>query len=218
MKVFYNQQGVSYYLSQSEYFRRNFYKPGDYKFVDLNGDTQADYEDEVYMGSALPEISGGIVNELRWKNFDLNMLLTYTLGRHMVNPLVKRCLSSGLYYQALVVDLNKISFWEKPGDNPDYPRFQFDQDAGLWTTVDRDVEKVNYMKLRTLTLGYSFPKKWSKKVGMEELRLFVSGENLFTWTNYSGMDPETVSITNGDDWQENYPLARKYTLGLTLKF
>lgn len=84
--------------------------------------------------------------------------------------------------------------------------------------VDRDVEKVNYMKLRTLTLGYSLSKKWSKKIGMEELRIFVSGENLLTWTNYSGMDPETVSITTGEDMQENYPLARKYTLGLTLKF
>lgn len=218
MKVFYNQQGVSYYLSGSEYQRCYFYKPGDYKFVDLDGDTQASFADQVYIGSALPEISGGIVNEFRWKNFDLNMLLTYTLGRHMVNPIVKRCLSSYLYFQALVVDLDKISFWEKPGDNPDYPRFQFDQDAGLWSTVDRDVEKVNYMKLRTLTLGYSFPKKWSKKVGMEELRVFVSGENLLTWTNYSGMDPETVDITSGEDWQQNYPLARKYTLGLTLKF
>ena len=53
---------------------------------------------------------------------------------------------------------------------------------------------------------------------MEELRIFVSGENLVTWTNYSGMDPETVNITSGDDWQQGYPLARKYTLGLTLKF
>ena len=218
MKVYYNQQGVSYYLSENEYAKSSFYKPGDYKFIDLNGDTQANFEDHVYVGSALPEISGGIVNEFRWKNFDLNMLLTYTLGRHMMNPLVKRCLSSDLYFQALVVDLNKISFWEKSGDNPDYPKFQYDHNNGLWTMVDRDVEKVNYMKLRTLTLGYSLSKKWSKKIGMEELRIFVSGENLLTWTNYSGMDPETVSITTGEDMQENYPLARKYTLGLTLKF
>ncbi len=218
MKVYYNQQGVSFYLSANNYSKNTFYKPGDYKFVDLNGDSQVDSEDEVYIGSALPEISGGIVNEFRWKNFDLNMLLTYTIGRHMVNPLVKRCLSTFSNYQALVVDLDKISFWEKPNDNPDYPRFQYDQTVGLWSTVDRDVEKVNYMKLRTLTLGYSFPKKWSKKVGMEELRIFVSGENLLTWTNYSGMDPETVDITSGEDWQINYPLARKYTLGLTLKF
>ncbi len=218
VKVYYNRRGVSYYLPYSDDKRNIFYKPGDYKFIDVNGDGQANFDDEVYIGSALPKITGGIVNEFRWKNFDLNLLLTYMLGRHMVNSLEKRCLSSDLYYQALVVDLTKINFWEKPGDKPDYSRIQYDQFNGMWDTVDRDVEKVNYMKLKTLTLGYSFPKKWSRKVGMEELRIFVSGENLVTWTNYSGMDPETVNITSGDDWQQGYPLARKYTLGLTLKF
>lgn len=218
MKIFYNRRGVSYYLPFSDDKKNTFYKPGDYKFIDVNGDGQADFDDQIYVGSALPKISGGIVNEFRWKNFDLNLLLTYMLGRHMVNSVEKRCLSSDLYYQALVVDLDKIDFWEKPGDNPDYSRIQFDQLNGMWDTVDQDVEEVNYLKLRTLTIGCSFPKKWSKKVGMEELRVFISGENLVTWTNYSGMDPETVSISSGDDWQQNYPLARKYTLGLTLKF
>ena len=88
----------------------------------------------------------------------------------------------------------------------------------MWSYVDRDVEKVNYLKLKTLTVGYSFPKKWSRKAGIDELRVFVSGENLFTWTNYPGLDPETVDITSGFDLMSNYPLARKYTLGLTLKF
>ena len=53
---------------------------------------------------------------------------------------------------------------------------------------------------------------------MKELRVFASGENLFTWDNYSGLDPETVNITSGNDAGRNYPLARKWTLGLTLKF
>ena len=55
-------------------------------------------------------------------------------------------------------------------------------------------------------------------MGMAELRLFVSGENLLTWTNYSGLDPETIDLTSGGDQNRNYPLARKYTLGITLKF
>ena len=79
-------------------------------------------------------------------------------------------------------------------------------------------EKVNYLKLKTLTVGYTLPRAWSKKVGMSECRFFVSGENLLTWTNYSGLDPETVDITTGRDNQDTYPLARKYTIGLTLKF
>lgn len=96
-------------------------------------------------------------------------------------------MTNGKY--ALMTDLNAISFWEKPGDHPDYPKLESDRMNSMWSYVDRDVEKVNYLKLKTLTVGYSFPKKWSRKAGIDELRVFVSGENLFTWTNYSGLVP-----------------------------
>ncbi|MFR1241626.1 MAG: SusC/RagA family TonB-linked outer membrane protein, partial [Butyricimonas faecihominis] len=211
MKIFYNQQGVSNYLSGSS--KQTFFKPGDHKFIDVNGDGTITAYDQVYCGSALPIVSGGIVNEFRWKNFDLNMLMVYSLGRHIVNNIPKTVLVNADY--ALMIDLNDASFWEKPGDHPDYPKLEIGR---KWDYVDRDVEKVNYLKLKTLTMGYSFPQKWSRKAGINELRIFVSGENLFTWTNYSGLDPETVDITSGIDNMLNYPLARKYTLGLTLKF
>ena len=84
MPVFYNSVGVSHYLGGDE-GNSTYFKPGDYKFIDVNGDGQIGFEDRVYCGSALPEISGGIVNEVRWKNFDLNMLISYQLGRHMIN-------------------------------------------------------------------------------------------------------------------------------------
>ena len=84
--------------------------------------------------------------------------------------------------------------------------------------IDRYVEKVNWLKLKTATLGYNLPTDISKKVKMEQIRLFISGENLFTWTNYSGIDPEIVDIRTGVDEARNYPLARKFTIGLTLKF
>ena len=84
--------------------------------------------------------------------------------------------------------------------------------------MDYNVEKVNYLRLKSLTVGYSLPRRWLQKMGMTELRLFVSGENLLTWTNYSGLDPETIDLTSGYDQNRNYPLPRKYTLGITLKF
>ncbi len=219
VKMYYTQQGVGYYPSTSSFLKGGFYKPGDHKFVDVNGDTQIDNKDNVYVGSALPMVSGGIVNEFRWKNFDLNMLLAYSLGRHIVNNMIRQSLNAAYTQRlAVVFDLNKVSFWEKPGDNPDYPRLQDTQMNNTYQIVDRDVEKVNYLKLKTLTIGYNLPKAWSKKVGMEELRVFASGENLFLWTNYSGIDPEVVSISTGMDSQDYYPLPRKYTIGLTLKF
>ena len=194
-----------------------FYKPGDYKFVDVNNDRVIvfdNYSDYVYCGSALPEVYGGIVGEIRWKNFDLNMLFSYQIGRHILQDYVKGSVQKG----TLIFNVNKVTFWEKPGDKADYPQLQVDNWNGNWDLVDRDVEKVNWMKLKTFSLGYTLPEAWMKKCGMDELRLFVSGENLWTWTNYSGLDPESVDPRTGIDNGRNYPLARKWTLGVTLKF
>ena len=88
----------------------------------------------------------------------------------------------------------------------------------IWDMNSRHVEKVNWLRFKTVSLGYSLPKTWMQKCGMNELRFFVSGENLLTWTNYSGLDPEVVDIRTGIDNGDYYPLARKWTLGLTLKF
>ena len=219
MPVFYNSVGVSHYLGGDE-GNSTYFKPGDYKFIDVNGDGQIGFEDRVYCGSALPEISGGIVNEVRWKNFDLNMLISYQLGRHMINYISKRCLGMPGEYPAIAMNLNKVTFWEKNGDKSDFPMWQGNANHN-WDSVKDDVEKVNWLKLKTVTLGYSLPKNWIKRCGLSELRFFASGENLFTWTNYSGIEPETVDIRSGIDGNNGalpYPLARKFTLGLTIKF
>lgn len=204
-----------------------YMQPGDYKFVDANGDGNIDNNDLVYIGSALPAISGGIVNELKWKGFDVNMLLSYQLGRHILNPYMVQSISAGNSYSPLLFDLDKISFWEKPGDEADYARLQpgYVDNHVYDYLLDRNVTKVNWLKLKTLTIGYSLPSQWTRRWFIDQLRLFVSGENLLTWTNYSGMDPETVDITTGIDGvltgggvQGSYPLARKFTIGVTLKF
>ena len=123
----------------------------------------------------------------------------------------------GYTYLPFVFDIRNTDFWSSPEENADYPMWQSTR-MYMDADTDMDVEKVNYLKLKTLTVGYTLPRAWSKKVGMSECRFFVSGENLLTWTNYSGLDPETVDITTGRDSQDTYPLARKYTIGLTLKF
>ena len=220
--VFYNQIGIKAPLA-SEMGSSTFYKPGDYKFIDVDGNRKINaFDDEVYCGSALPKVSGGIVNEFQWKNFDVNILLSFQLGRHMLNITQTRCLSGfgAAEYPAIVMNLNKVSFWEKPGDNPDFPRWQYDWDTYLWggRYVDRRVEKVNWLKIKTVSIGYTLPKAWMQKCGLDELRIFASGENLHTFTNYSGIEPEIVDIRNGEDVGSSYPLARKLTLGLTLKF
>ena len=213
---YYDQQGTLYYQASSTYMKYEFMKPGDYNFVDVNGDSYIDYNDQVYVGSALPQISGGLITEFQWKNIDLNMSCAYSLGRHIINATIKRTFM-GYTYLPFVFDIRNTDFWSSPEENADYPMWQSVR-MNMDADTDMDVEKVNYLKLKTLTVGYTLPRAWSKKVGMSECRFFVSGENLLTWTNYSGLDPETVDITTGRDSQDTYPLARKYTIGLTLKF
>lgn len=219
--VFHNQLGVKIPLS-AEWMERAFYKPGDYRFIDVNGDRKIGYDDQIYCGSALPELSGGVVSEFQWKNIDVNLSMSFQLARHMMNVVRLRPLSGfgASEYHAIVMDLRKVSFWEHPGDETDFPKWQYDWETYLWGGFysAHQVERVKWLKLKTLSIGYTLPKDWVQRCGLGELRLFVSGENLFTWTNYSGLDPEVVDIRTGIDDGLAYPMARKWTLGLTLKF
>ena len=198
-----------------------YYKPGDLLLTDVNGDGYISHmTDWVYVGSALPEFQGGLVSEFQWKNLDVNLSLTYQLGRHMVNTLQLSSLYTDAYSpdHPIFMDLREVSFWEQPGDDEvDYAKNQLGSQF-FQEYTSRDVEKVNWMKLKTLSVGYSLPKRWTRHVGMEQLRVFVSGENLLTFSNYSGVDPETVNVDTGIDYGKNYPLARRYTVGLTIKF
>ena len=208
--AYWRADGYKAYISDSGY-ASIYYKPGDYKFVDINGDGQISSDDVVCVGSALPEFYGGLVSEFKWKNFDLNLSMAYQLGRCIINlmPINELTKNQG----PLLYDARKVTFWSKPGDRADYP-----YGGNGVTDVAKDVEKVNWLKLKTVTVGYNLPQVWMKKIGLKQVRFFASGENLLTFTNYSGMDPETVDIRTGNDGGRNYPLARKFTLGLTVKF
>ena len=217
--VYYNQLGIRVPLAIED-GDGVFYKPGDYCFIDVNGDRKINYDDRIYCGSALPELSGGVVSEFQWKNIDVNLSMSFQLGRHMVNNFRIRPLSDWGYTidRAITMDLRDVNFWEHPGDEADFPKWQYDWYAYLWDYCSYHVENVNWLKLKTFSIGYTFPDSWIKRCGLGELRFFVSGENLFTWTNYSGIDPEVVDIRTGIDERTVYPMARKWTLGLTLKF
>lgn len=220
LPLYYNAAGIGKYLSTGSW-DNSFFKPGDYKYRDVNGNGVIDWGDVVYMGSALPKVSGGLVSELRWKNFDVNVSFAYQLGRHIINLMETNGIHTGLsgneISHPVLFNVNKVTFWEQPGDKADYSKLQLERAGGTMLT-DRMVEKVNWLKMKTLSIGYSLPKKWMAKWGLDEIRVFANGENLFTVSNYSGLDPETVDITMGIDEGKNYPLARKFTLGLTLKF
>ena len=200
------------------------YMPGMRLIEDQDGDGNIDQDDMVYQASALPVAYGGLASEFTWKGFDLNVLFSYSIGRHILNAYAQPVSYRSTRYTdaPLFVDFDNSTFWQQPGDETDYPSLagassgnigQFD---GLYAS---NIEKVHHLRLKQLTLGYNVPKKWLEKVKIDGVRLFWTGENLFLLTNYSGLDPETVNpAAGGIDNFSNYPLARKFTLGLTLNF
>lgn len=214
---YYQVDGSKSYLTASYPSQR--YTAGDPRVLDVNGDGKIDINDFVRVGSSVPKVYGGWVNELKWNNFDLNIFFTYSLGRDMYKTYDIRSLEafdSGKGGQALYINTDKTTFWTETNHDAKYARLgTLNAHGGM---LESNLEHVSYMKLKQLTLGYNLPKDWAKKVGMTGLRAFITGENVFILSNYSGVDPEVVSIESGQDSFDVYPLARKWTIGLTLNF
>ena len=182
---------------------------GNYHIEDLDGDYR--YADEYYAGSALPLAHGGWVNEVRWKNFDLNVLVNYSLGRKMINMKIANSFGGN---PAKMFDYRDLKFWTEPGCDANMPALGKD----IIGQLDSNIEKVHNMTLKQLTLGYNLPERLAKKVKFSGIRFFATVENLFYLSNYSGENPEVIDIYTGLDDGSAYPLPRKWTLGLTLNF
>lgn len=217
--VYYDQQGNKNNLNSMP--AMNPYSLGARLIQDMNMDGAISEEDLYYAGSTLPEAYGGWANEIRWKGFDLNVLFVYSLGRKIVNLYKTTSLQFNQRWKPVFVDYANTTFWETPGDDADYPvqTVSSINYLGQYDGVIRsNMENVHYLRCKQLTLGYNFPKEWMDKAGIEGVRLFFTAENLFLLSNYSGVDPEVVDPFTGYDNFMNYPLARKLTVGLTLKF
>lgn len=176
-------------------------------------------------GKASPDVYGSFSTSLFYKNFDLQANFGYSLGGQIYSYYRQEFDSDGAY----AGDRNQMklqkgwSRWEKPGDIATHPRAMYNnQDKGNLAS-SRYLESSDYLKLRSLTLGYNFD---LKKYGIQTLRLSISGENLFTITDYSGVDPElpagtndkgVLSVTNTGGTSV-YPAVRKFMLGVNLTF
>ena len=195
--------------------------PGMRRIVDLNGDGKISGDDMYPAASPLPKFYGGIANEIRWKDFDLNIFFNYSLGRHILKVYEDGTLIGGPSSGAILADIGKINCWTGPDSkNPEYPVRQYFAYNGSQYNgyYDCDIEKVHMLRLKQLTLGYNLNKHVCQRIGVTGVRVFLTGENLFLLTNYSGLDPEIVNIYNGVDHLSSYPLPRKFTVGVTLNF
>lgn len=184
--------------------------PGDFKFEDTNGDGQIDNDDKVYMGSYQPKLTYNFGLSLDYKGFDFNMNIQGVAGVNAVNSYKFRAYNPSLTGENL--DRRVINAWTPTNTNTDIPRLSTqDPNANYGAESSWYLEDAAYVRLKNVTFGYTFPDKILKEAS---LRIYVSGENLLTITDYTGLDPEVggKGLDNG-----KYPLARTITLGLSLK-
>lgn len=200
---------------------RGVFFAGTRKIVDLNGDGRITDSDKYLAASPLPQAYGGIVNEIRWKQFDLNVFFIYSIGRHILKEYDDTSMRPSDMGGYLGADVRNLDAWQDANSgNPAYPAIQLYSQNNMQFTgaYDCDIENVHLLRLKQLTLGYNLHEKVTRKLGITGARIFLTGENLFLLTNYSGLDPEIVDITEGLDRLASYPLPRKFTVGLTVNF
>lgn len=166
-----------------------------------------------YVGaSAFPKLQGSIGNNFSFKGFNLNVLLTYSLGGEMLDGIYQGMMSSvaGESYHP-----DALNSWKNPGDVTDVPRLQYSE-AALMATSDYFLISSDYLNIRNVTLSYDFPKQLVDNLGMGQLSVFVTGENLHLFTAREGMNP-TYNFA-GTSSEFAYNPSRSIILGVSLQF
>ncbi len=175
------------------------------------------------VGSATPKFTGGVISNLSYKGFSLNMALNYVYGNQIYNRSRQFFDNDGAYTSYNTMNLQDgWTRWENPGDVATHPKAVANGNKLSNNVSSRYIEDGSYLRLRNISLSYDVPAPFARKLKLTSIRLFVSGDNLFTWTKYSGMDPE-VSIV-GDTWTRpgtgdfKYPISKQLLFGVDVTF
>lgn len=157
-----------------------------------------------------PDYSGGIINQFRYKNWGLAANIGFVQGLSLYNSDRQLFDSDGSYPTFNHMNLAKgWSRWEKPGDMATHPKPVMGGNREANRPSSRYLEDASYIRLRNVTLSYALPQRYSQAVGFSKARLYLSGDNLFTITDWSGMDPESGGL---------YPVAQRYMMGIQIEF
>lgn len=217
--------------------------PGVAKFVDQNGDGVIDDSDVTIIGEVMPKHTGGFTLSGNWKSIDFSAGFTYQLDGKVYNANAMHSMMGNKDNQlgqnrlSYVSDTYKIYDVDSSGDlflvtdpsaldalNKNAKYALAYSEYGL--TTSEFIESASYLRLNTLTIGYTLPKNWTKKVGISNARIYFTGNNLFLISGYSGLDPDVNTNTDagGDGFPtpyydyNSYPKARTYTFGINVAF
>jgi len=207
--VFQNQGEIAAHASQPNA------QPGDIRFKDINGDGVIDDDDRTMIGNPYPEWLLGFNFDLSVKQFDLTTFTNASIGNDLYTAFQRSDLITANLPAAA------LDRWTGPGTSYSEPRLTSQDLNGNSIPSDRFIEDGSYLRLKTVQLGYSVPDSAFGNSALSALRVYLSGQNLWTLTDYSGYDPEVGSTGGVLDVGVDrgfYPQARSFIMGLNLKF
>ncbi|RAI99834.1 TonB-linked SusC/RagA family outer membrane protein [Chitinophaga skermanii] len=215
--IFQNQAEIDNYKNDKGTVIQPGAKPGDVRFQDLNGDGVINGDDKTFLGDPNPSHTYGINLSAHYKGFDFSLLLSGVGGNQVVNG----SRAYDRFYNNYTTQI--FERWTGEGTSNRIPRVTMGDEAnGNYTKFsDLYVSNGAFMRLKSLNIGYDFKKTIAKRLPVEQLRLYVSGLNLYTFTHYKGMDPEAGFGV--DAWSSGtdlgyYPMPRTIMVGLNVKF
>lgn len=206
--LFQNQSDIAKHPSQPGA------QPGDIRFVDVNGDGKIDGDDRTNIGNPFPDFTMGWGLTMEYKGFDFTSFLYASVGNEVYRAYERNLAMTNKFRSVL-------GRWTGEGTTNDAnnPRYSFVDGNNNTRPSDRYVEDGSFLKIKNLQVGYTFSPQVLQKLKLSRLRVYVQARNLFTFTEYTGFDPEISGgiFDTGID-RGTYPQARSYAIGLDLKF
>ncbi|MBF4519103.1 TonB-dependent receptor [Flavobacterium sp. ANB] len=193
-------------INSTLYSNSNGAKPGDIKFKDLNGDGQINADDRTFIGSSIPKITYGFSFNAEYKRFDMSFLFQGVSGVDRYNDLKQILDYDSRPFNSTTAVLGA---WNGEGTSNTTPRNTMNDNGGSQVS-SVFVEDASYLRLKNLEIGYTFD---PKIIGDTYLRMYISGQNLLTFTKYTGLDPESTSFID----QGTYPQSSSILIGLKFK-
>ncbi len=202
-------------------------KPGDIKFKDQNGDGVIDENDRAFLGSAIPKYTFGATGNAEYKGFDLSVFFQGQYGNKIYSQVNMDI--EGFYRAFNVTQRVYDQRWHGEGTSNTMPRVSFNGASNNKYPSSRFLEDGSYVRLKNLQIGYTIPESIMSRLHIKSLRVYITGQNLWTLTKYTGLDPEMHISDNvkrdtyggdvaaGIDWG-TYPSARSYVLGVNMNF
>jgi TonB-dependent starch-binding outer membrane protein SusC len=187
-------------------------KPGDFRWVDNDGDGKITDNDRTFLGSSIPKYTYGLTLNVDYKGFDL-MMFAQGAGGNKIFQGLRRLDISNANYQTVA-----LSRWTGEGTSNTFPRLTSnDSNENFGRMSDFYLEKGDYVRLKLVQIGYSLPSLLMSKIKLQKIRFYLTGENLYTFTKYTGYDPEVGGGVFGVD-KGFYPQAKTVIFGTNIQF